>query len=97
MMKEGLNGVEFHVLNTDMQALEASPVPNKLAIGRKVTNGLGAGSDPAIGRLAALEDTERIIELLEGADMVFVTAGLGGGTGPAPRPWSRRLPKNSTR
>ncbi len=80
MMHEGVTGVEFHILNTDLQALEASPVPNKLAIGRKVTNGLGAGSDPAIGRLAALEDTERIIEILEGADMVFVTAGMGGGS-----------------
>src|ERR1700687_4001912 len=81
MMDEGLSGVEFHILNTDVQALNASQVPNKLAIGSKVTNGLGAGSDPALGRQAALEDTERIIEVLEGADMVFVTAGLGGGTG----------------
>ncbi len=77
MMNEGLSGVEFHILNTDVQALNASPVPNKLAIGSKVTNGLGAGSDPSLGRQAALEDTERIIEVLEGADMVFVTAGLG--------------------
>src|SRR3977135_2956872 len=81
MMNEGLTGVEFHILNTDAQALNASTVPNKLAIGSKLTNGLGAGSDPAIGRQAALEDTEKIIEILEGADMVFVTAGLGGGTG----------------
>ncbi len=78
-MNEGLQGVEFHILNTDVQALNASQVPNKLAIGSKVTNGLGAGSDPGLGRQAALEDTERIIEVLEGADMVFVTAGLGGG------------------
>ena len=81
MMSEGVTGVEFHVLNTDLQALQASPVPNKLAIGRKVTNGLGAGSDPSIGRLAALEDTEKIIEILEGADMVFVTAGMGAVVG----------------
>ena len=93
MMKEGLSGVEFHVLNTDMQALQASPVPNKLAIGRKVTNGLGAGADPSIGRLAALEDTERIIELLEGSDMVFVTTGLGGGTGTGAAPVIASLAK----
>jgi cell division protein FtsZ len=93
MMAEGVPGLEFHVLNTDLQALEASPVPNKLAIGRKVTNGLGAGSDPSIGRLAALEDTERIIEILEGADMVFVTAGMGGGTGTGAAPVVASLAK----
>lgn len=93
MMEDGVSGVEFHILNTDAQALEASSVPNKLAIGRKVTNGLGAGSDPAIGRLAALEDTERIIEILEGADMVFVTAGMGGGTGTGAAPVVAALAK----
>jgi cell division protein FtsZ len=93
MMSEGVTGVEFHVLNTDLQALQASPVPNKLAIGRKVTNGLGAGSDPSIGRLAALEDTEKIIEILEGADMVFVTAGMGGGTGSGATPVVASLAK----
>ena len=93
MMSEGVNGVEFHALNTDLQALNASPVPNKLAIGKKVTNGLGAGADPAIGRLAALEDTDRIIELLDGADMVFVTAGLGGGTGTGAAPVVAALSK----
>lgn len=93
MMDEGLTGVEFHILNTDVQALNASPVPSKLAIGSKVTNGLGAGSDPAIGRQAALEDTERIIEILEGADMVFVTAGLGGGTGTGAAPVVASLAK----
>src|ERR1700680_2342450 len=76
MMNEGLTGVEFHILNTDAQALNASPVPNKLAIGAKVTNGLGAGSDPGLGRQAALEDTERIIEILQGPDMVVVRAGV---------------------
>jgi cell division protein FtsZ len=81
MLGEGLGGVEFFVLNTDLQALAASPVTPQLAIGAKITRGLGAGSDPSVGRQAALEDTEKIIELLEGADMVFVTAGLGGGTG----------------
>lgn len=93
MLHEGLTGVEYCVLNTDVQALDASPVPNKLAIGAKVTNGLGAGSDPAIGRQAALEDTERIIELLEGADMVFVAAGLGGGTGTGAAPVVASLAK----
>jgi cell division protein FtsZ len=93
MMDEGLNGVEFCVLNTDAQALDRSTVPSKLAIGSKVTNGLGAGSDPAVGRQAALEDTERIIELLEGADMVFVTAGMGGGTGTGAAPVVASLAK----
>jgi cell division protein FtsZ len=93
MIDEGLTGVEFHILNTDVQALNASSVPNKLAIGSKVTNGLGAGSDPAMGRQAALEDTERIIEVLEGADMVFVTAGLGGGTGTGAAPVVASLAK----
>ncbi|MBZ5593360.1 MAG: cell division protein FtsZ [Acidobacteriia bacterium] len=93
MIHEGLEGVEFHVMNTDVQALEASIVPNKLQIGVKITAGLGAGSDPAVGRQAALEDTERIIELLQGADMVFVTAGLGGGTGAGAAPVVATLAK----
>jgi cell division protein FtsZ len=93
MMSAGVTGVEFYILNTDAQALKASPVPNKLAIGSKLTNGLGAGSDPALGRQAALEDTERIIEILEGADMVFVTAGLGGGTGTGAAPVIASLAK----
>jgi cell division protein FtsZ len=93
MLNEGLTGVEFGVLNTDVQALSASPVPNQLAIGSKLTNGLGAGSDPETGRQAALEDTEKIIDLLEGADMVFVTAGLGGGTGTGAAPVVASLAK----
>jgi cell division protein FtsZ len=93
MMAEGLGGVEFHVVNTDQQALRASPVPNKLAIGAKITNGLGVGCDPAKGRTAALEDTERIIEMLEGSDMVFVTAGLGGGVGTGAAPVVASLSK----
>ena len=86
MMDSGLTGVEFYIMNTDKQALQSSPVPNKLVIGAKITNGLGAGADPQIGRNAALEDTDKIIEILEGADMVFVTAGLGGGTGTGAAP-----------
>src|SRR5229473_4208273 len=93
MLKEGMTGVEFCVLNTDAQALAASPVAARLSIGTKVTNGLGAGSDPAVGRQAALEDTERIIDLLEGADMVFVTAGMGGGTGTGAAPVVASLAK----
>src|ERR1035437_6855438 len=93
MLNEGLTGGEFCVLNTDVQELSASPVPNQLAIGAKVTGGLGAGSDPAVGRQAALEDTEKIIDLLEGADMVFVTAGLGGGTGTGAAPVVASLAK----
>ena len=93
MIHEGLEGVEFHIMNTDVQALESSIVPNKLQIGTKITGGLGAGSDPAVGRQAALEDTEHIIELLQGADMVFVTAGLGGGTGAGAAPVVASLAK----
>ncbi|MCX6594026.1 MAG: cell division protein FtsZ [Acidobacteria bacterium] len=93
MIKSGLTGVEFYVLNTDQQALNASPVPNKLTIGAKMTRGLGAGADPEIGREAALEDTTRICEILEGADMVFVTAGMGGGTGTGAAPVVASLAK----
>ncbi len=93
MYEEGLEGVEFYVMNTDAQALDASKVPNKVQIGAKVTGGLGAGSDPAIGRQAALEDTERILSILEGADLVFVTAGLGGGTGAGAAPVIATLAK----
>jgi cell division protein FtsZ len=93
MLAEGLTGVDYGILNTDSQALAASAVPIKLQIGSKITNGLGAGSDPAVGRQAALEDTEKIIDLLEGADMVFVTAGLGGGTGTGAAPVVASLAK----
>lgn len=93
MVKMGLQGVEFYILNTDTQALKATEVPNKVQIGSKITNGLGAGSDPSIGRQAALEDTDRICEILEGTDMVFVTAGLGGGTGTGAAPVVASLAK----
>jgi cell division protein FtsZ len=93
MYEEGLDGVEFYIMNTDTQALEASSVPNKIQIGARVTDGLGAGSDPAIGRQAALEDTERILSILEGADLVFITAGLGGGTGAGAAPVVATLAK----
>jgi cell division protein FtsZ len=81
MVKEGLDGVEFIVANTDMQALRVNAAPIKVQLGAKLTKGLGAGADPNIGRQAALEDTEQLIQILDGADMVFVTTGLGGGTG----------------
>ena len=81
MISTNLQGVEFIVANTDCQALKKSHAPLKLQIGGKLTKGLGAGSNPEIGRQAALEDSEKIIEGLQGADMVFITAGLGGGTG----------------
>src|SRR5579884_3601253 len=93
MLHEGVAGVDFYVLNTDKQALAASPVANKIPIGKKLTSGLGAGADPSVGRQAALEDTEQIIEILEGADMVFVTAGLGGGTGTGAAPVVASLAK----
>lgn len=93
MINSGVTGVEFYILNTDAQALRASPVPNKIALGARITHGLGAGSDPEIGRQAALEDTDRIIEILEGADMVFVAAGLGGGTGTGAAPVVAALAK----
>jgi cell division protein FtsZ len=93
MLQEGLDGVEFHVINTDMQSLSNSPIASKVQIGAKITKGLGVGSDPEVGRRAALEDTERIIELLQGADMIFVTAGLGGGTGAGAAPVVASLAK----
>ena len=93
MLHEKLGGIEFYILNTDKQALAASPVANKITIGKKLTSGLGAGADASIGRQAALEDTEQIIEILEGADMVFVTAGLGGGTGTGAAPVVASLAK----
>ena len=86
MISAGLGGVEFLVANTDVQALRQSKAPVKIQIGDKLTKGLGAGANPEVGRQAALEDTEKIIESLEGADMVFVTTGLGGGTGTGAAP-----------
>ena len=81
MMESGIEGIEFVVANTDLQALKRSQAPTKIQLGGRLTKGLGAGADPEVGRQAALEDTDKIIEVLEGSDMVFVTTGLGGGTG----------------
>ena len=86
MVQVGLEGVEFMVCNTDRQALAGSPAPLKIQIGGKLTKGLGAGADPNVGREAALEDTESLIQALTGADMVFITTGLGGGTGTGAAP-----------
>ncbi len=86
MIAAGVEGVEFIVANTDVQALQTSNAPVKLQLGVKLTSGLGAGANPDVGRRAALEDSDKIIEALEGADMVFVTAGLGGGTGTGAAP-----------
>jgi cell division protein FtsZ len=86
MIQAHMEGVEFIAANTDVQALKVSQAPVKLQIGVRLTSGLGAGANPDIGRRAALEDSEKIIEALEGADMVFVTAGLGGGTGTGAAP-----------
>jgi cell division protein FtsZ len=81
MIDAGIEGIEFVVANTDLQALKRSHASVKIQLGGRLTKGLGAGADPEVGRQAALEDTDKIIEVLEGADMVFVTTGLGGGTG----------------
>jgi len=86
MMEARFTGVEFIVANTDSQALRTSPAPMKIQLGARLTQGLGAGADPEVGKNAALEDREQIKKILEGADMVFVTAGLGGGTGTGSAP-----------
>src|SRR6056297_3385725 len=86
MIEEGLDGVEFIAINTDAQALLSSNAGITIRIGEKITRGLGAGSNPEIGREAAEENREELAEVLEGADMVFITAGMGGGTGTGATP-----------
>lgn len=81
MISLGLNGVDFIAANTDNQALDVHPAPNRIQLGQELTKGLGAGANPEVGKKAALEDSARIGEMLYGADMVFITAGMGGGTG----------------
>jgi len=93
LFHEGMAGVEFCAMNTDAQALAACEVPIKLQLGAKITHGLGAGYNAEIGRQAALENTDKIVELLQGADMVFVSAGLGGGTGTGAAPVIASLAK----
>ncbi len=86
MVTSGIEGVEFMCINTDAQALKHSKVKTSLQIGCNITKGLGAGADPEIGRQAAMEDRDRIIEMIEGCDMLFITAGMGGGTGTGAAP-----------
>ncbi len=93
MIKAGLSGAEFIVANTDAQALKASVSGLKIQLGEKITKGLGAGANPEIGKQSAIEDKERITEMLEGADMVFITAGLGGGTGTGAAPVVAKIAK----
>ena len=93
MIKEGLSGVDFWALNTDVQVLELSAAPNKIRLGTKLTNGLGAGGEPSKGEQAAEESKEDIIQALDGADMVFITAGMGGGTGTGAAPVVAKIAK----
>ncbi|MGD8536110.1 MAG: cell division protein FtsZ, partial [Candidatus Aminicenantes bacterium] len=86
MIQTGIEGVEFISVNTDLQALSSNRARTKIQIGGKLTKGLGSGGRPDIGKEAAIEDTEKLIEILQGADMVFLTAGLGGGTGTGSTP-----------
>ena len=86
MVASGIEGVEFMCINTDAQALKHSKVKTSLQIGCNITKGLGAGADPEVGRQAAMEDRDRIIEMIEGCDMLFITAGMGGGTGTGAAP-----------
>ena len=86
MVNCGIEGVDFICANTDSQALQSSNVRTALQIGCNITKGLGAGADPEVGRQAAMEDRDRILEVIEGADMLFITAGLGGGTGTGAAP-----------
>jgi cell division protein FtsZ len=94
MMASEFTGVDFIVANTDLQALRASPAPIKIQLGARLTQGLGAGSNPDVGRNAALEEPDEITSLIEGADMVFITAGLGGGTGTGAAPVVASLAKD---
>ena len=93
MVAAGIEGVEFMCINTDAQALKHSKVKTALQIGCNITKGLGAGADPEVGRQAAIEDRDRIIELIEGCDMLFITAGMGGGTGTGAAPVVAQLAK----
>src|SRR5664279_3227995 len=93
MVQAGLEGVDFICINTDAQALKHSKVRTALQIGCNITKGLGAGADPEVGRQAAIEDRERIVELIDGCDMLFITAGMGGGTGTGAAPVVAQIAK----
>jgi cell division protein FtsZ len=94
MIQESIRGVEFFGLNTDVQALDKTEIPNRIQIGKKLTNGLGAGADPSIGMMSAEEDIEAIKHILEDTDMVFITAGMGGGTGTGAAPVIAKVAKD---
>tara|TARA_B100001123_G_scaffold451042_1_gene626278 strand:- start:8357 stop:9526 length:1170 start_codon:yes stop_codon:yes gene_type:complete len=94
MVEAGINGAEFISINTDKQALETNKAKNKFVLGMNTTEGLGAGADPDIGRQAALEDRDRLNEMLKGTDMVFITAGMGGGTGTGAAPVVAQVAKD---
>ncbi len=94
MIESGVKGVEFIVANTDLQVLNVSKAENKLQIGQDITNGLGAGANPEVGREAAVESKNDIAEALKGADMVFVTCGMGGGTGTGAAPVIAEIAQN---
>src|SRR6478735_10761986 len=94
MYKQGIKDVEFVVANTDLQALNSSPVPNKLQLGATLTEGLGCGANPEVGRAAAIESKEQIREMLNGTKMIFVTAGMGGGTGTGAAPVIAKIAKD---
>lgn len=93
MIKSGLTGVEYMVCNTDAQSLNINLAPTKIQLGSELTKGLGAGANPEVGRKAALDAYEKISEVISGADMVFVTAGMGGGTGTGAAPIIAKLAK----
>jgi cell division protein FtsZ len=93
MVTSGIDGVEFMCINTDAQALKHSKVKTALQIGTNMTKGLGAGADPEVGRQAAMEDRDRIVELVEGCDMLFITCGMGGGTGTGAAPVVAQIAK----
>ena len=93
MIQSNVRGVEYIALNTDQMTLAASQAPKKIAIGERTTKGKGAGANPTIGKQAAEESTEEITEALKGADMVFVTAGMGGGTGTGAAPVVAKIAK----
>jgi len=95
MMQENLQGVNFIAINTDKQALDNNPAPNKIQIGKNVTKGLGAGSDPEIGRMAMEEDKEALTNLISDTDMLFITCGMGGGTGTGASPFIANLAKEN--
>ena len=95
MVRDNIRGVEFIIANTDLQTLEKSECPGKIQIGGELTRGLGAGSNPEVGRDAAEESEATIREMLEGADMAFITAGMGGGTGKGAAPIIARIAKEA--